>query len=167
MLDLIARVDAYEIRVHCAGCEEKSVRVERHGSDGLRAISQESRVRLPLRYQLAGVDVEELDLVPLCADGENGRVFMHAQRSEVVCGGLDGLDRLVHTNVPQLDFTVSTSGDELTLPTALEMHVGYPLSVFFPYFDHGGSRLLTLVVNSYGTIAKTGYEDVSFNLVRC
>lgn len=141
------------------------MRVERHCRDRLRSIPQEARVRLPLRHQFARVNVEELDLVALGADGEDGRVFVHAHRLEVVCRRFDGFDRLVHANVPEFDFAIAASGDELALSTALEVYVCDPLFMFFPHFDHCCCGFLSLIVDTDGAIAEPSYEDIPFDLV--
>jgi hypothetical protein len=45
------------------------------------------------------------------------------------------------------------------------MHVGDPLFVLFPDFDHGSGGFLTLVIHSNGTVTESGNKDVAFDLV--
>jgi hypothetical protein len=46
------------------------------------------------------------------------------------------------------------------------MDVGDPLFVLFPDLNHGGGRLLALVIYAYGTITKASDEHISFDLIR-
>lgn len=92
---------------------------------------------------------------------------MNAQCAQVVGRRLNGLDTLIHPYIPQLHLTASTATDELSLTAALQVYVCNPLLVLFPDLDHGGCRLLALIVNTNGTITKPSNKDITFDLVRC
>ena len=83
--------------------------VERCRCHRLAAVAEKSRIGLPLTDSSAGIDVENLDLVALRTNREDGRVLVHAQRLQVVLCRLDRLDAPVHTNVPKLDFSVTAT----------------------------------------------------------
>jgi hypothetical protein len=91
---------------------------------------------------------------------------MNTESPQVVCCCHDRLHTLVHANVPKLDLATAAAAHEFALTTSLQVHVGDPLLVLFPDFDHGSGRLLALVVNSNRTIAKTGYKDITLYLIR-
>lgn len=91
---------------------------------------------------------------------------MNTQRLQVIRRSLDGLYALVHADIPQLDLTISATAYELTLAAALQVHVGNPLLMLFPDFDHRRGWLLTLIVNANGAVAEACSEDVAFHLVR-
>jgi len=156
-----------EIAMRGRGGNHKPMRMKCRRRDRLTAIAQEARVGFPLRDRPSVVDIEDLDLVALGADCEDGRVLVHAERFEVIARGLDGLNAAVHANVPELDFAIAAPGDKLALSAALEVHVGDPLFVLFPNLDHGSGRLLALVIDAHGAVAEAGDEDVAFDLIRC
>ena len=98
---------------------------------------QKAGIRLVSR-QIRPVRVEGLDFVPVCAHAEHGSVFMDAQRAQRVLRRVRRGDRVIETQVPQADFAVATAGDELAEAAALHVHVGDPLLVVAPDFDHRG-----------------------------
>ncbi len=91
---------------------------------------------------------------------------MHAQRPESVIGGSNRPNGRVHANVPQLDLAVATAGNELTQATPLQVHACDPLSMVFPYSDHGLAWRKALIVCSYCTVPETGDEDVARHQIR-
>lgn len=90
---------------------------------------------------------------------------MHTHRPERIPRRLHRPDTLIHPDIPQLNFAIPTPGDQLTLPTALQVHIGDPLSVLLPALHHCGGGFLALVVDADGAVAEAGNEDVAFNLV--
>jgi hypothetical protein len=146
--------------------KQQTMRMECRRRHRLTSIPQEARVRLPRAHRTAIIDIEQLDLVALRADREHRRMFVDRKRFEIIRSGLDGLDRLVHANVPEFDFAVAAAADEFALAAALEVHVCDPLLVFFPDFDHGCCGLLALVVDADGAVAEAGDEDIAFDLIR-
>lgn len=90
---------------------------------------------------------------------------MHAQ-SPHHCSLLHRSNRpnlLLPSEIPQLDFAVSTPGDEFTETTALHMYIRDPLIVFAPDFDHGKSGLHALVEDADGAVTVTGDDDVALD----
>lgn len=91
---------------------------------------------------------------------------MHAQTSEGILGCLNGLDTVVHADVPQFDLAIATCTDQLTLTTALEMDVSDPLLVLLPHFHHFALLLHALIVDAHCTVAEASGKHLTFDLVR-
>lgn len=161
----IARVYAHEVTMGSACRDHETMRVKCRRRNRLAAISEEARVRFPLADRSSRVDVEDFHLVTLGAHCKYGRMLVYAERLEVVARRLDCLDALIHTDVPEFYFAVTTTGDELALTSTLQMDVRDPLLVLLPDLDHGCCRFLALVVNADGAIAKACDENVAFDLV--
>ena len=79
-------------------------------------------------------------------------------------GGVDGVYALVHTHVPELDFTAAASAYELALAAALKVDVCDPLTMLFPDLDHCHGWFETLVVDADGAVAEAGDEDLALDL---
>lgn len=94
-------------------------------------------------------------------------MLVNAESAQMVCCRLDGLYTAIHSDVPQLDFSAPTTADQLSLTTTLQMHVCDPLLVFFPDLHHCSCGLLTLIVNTDGTVAEPSNENIAFDLIRC
>jgi hypothetical protein len=96
---------------------------------------------------------------------EDRRVLVNAQSAQSVCSGSDLRKRDVHSQIPQSDFAVSTAGDQLSQTPSLHVHVGDPLLVIAPHFDHCRRRLHALVENSDGAVTESSHKDVACDLV--
>lgn len=90
---------------------------------------------------------------------------MNAQRSESVFGCVDCVDWIIHTQIPQPDFSISTSRHQLPHTPTLHMNVGYPLFVFSPYLHHGCRRLEPLIKNANCAISKSCNKYIPCNLI--
>lgn len=90
---------------------------------------------------------------------------MNAQGTESILGSINSRKRIVHTEVPKADLTIATTRDELSEATALHMNVGDPLLVLTPDFDHGCSRLQSLIKDTNSTITKASNKDIASHLV--
>lgn len=142
------------------------VRMEaRRGNGPAAALAQEAGVRLERREHLRGVHVEDLDGVAAGAGREDGRVLVHRQRAQRVARRADRLERVVRAHVPQLHLPAAAPRCELARAAALDVYIGDPLSVLFPYAYHGGLRAFANVVDADRAVAKAGDEDVAFDLV--
>lgn len=97
---------------------------------------------------------------------KNGRMLMHAQRPQHLPRRLHRPKRRIQPKIPQLDLAVATAADEFAQPPPLHMHVGDPLLVLAPGFDHGGAGFETLVEDADDAVAEAGDEDVAGHLVR-
>ena len=92
-------------------------------------------------------------------------MLMHAQRPQHLPRRLNRPERGIQPNIPQLDLAVPTAADEFAQPPALHVHVGDPLFVFAPGFDHGGAGFEALVEDADDAVAEAGDEDVAGDLV--
>ena len=144
-------------------------------------MGQKARIWLELRLMLSGVKVEQLDHMSLSSPVEfrvrpyyvdeyylrceDGRMFVHTERSQSICCGLDCLYAFIHPDIPQFHVSKFRAAHEFALATPLQVNVRDPLLVLFPHLDHGGSRFLTLIIHTYSAITKTGNENVAFDLV--
>jgi hypothetical protein len=90
---------------------------------------------------------------------------MNTECAEMISRRLDGLDALVHSNVPQLDLTAAAAAHQLALSAALQMGVGNPLFVFLPHLNHSRSGFLPLVVYTNGTIAEARNKYIALHLI--
>lgn len=113
------------IVVQCSGGDHESVRMESRRGDRSRAIAQEARIGLEVRYELSVVDVEDLHAMLLSSTatrladalnclygnlrGKDWRVLVNAERTQMVCCRLDRLHTAVHSYVPQLHLSASTA----------------------------------------------------------
>lgn len=132
------------------------------------------------------VYVESLDFVPIRATsvcdisansfktlgyrgvhihGKNRGVLMNTQGAQRVLGRLNIVDRLIHSQIPQPDFSVAATRQKLSHPTSLHMDVRNPLLMFSPHLDHGCSRLQALVEYADGTVTETSNEYVACHLI--
>lgn len=91
---------------------------------------------------------------------------MHAKCAQSVLRRNDRTDFFSHADVPELDFTVATSANELPHSTSLHVDVGNPLLVAAVSLNHCGGRLLALVEHLDLTIAHTGDKNIPSDLVR-
>lgn len=121
----MARENVDMIVVQSSGGDHESVRMESRRGDWSRAIAQEARVGLEVRYKLSVVDVEDLHamllsstatwlvdaLDCLCGNlrGKDRRVLVNAECAQMVCCRLDSLHTAVHSYVPQLHLSTSTA----------------------------------------------------------
>ena len=146
--------------------EHHTMRVKRRGRDrGGAGTVQETGVRLE-GIEEGAIDVEEIDIVALGSRGEDGGVLVHGQRAQRVLGRPDRPQRLVLADVPELDLAVAAAADQLAQAAALHVHVGDPLLVVAPAFDHGLLGAEALVEDADGAVAVAAYEDVACDLVR-
>lgn len=76
------------------------------------------------------------------------------------------MQRRILPDVPQLDLSVSAPTDEFSQSAPLQMHVGDPLFVVAPDFDHGHGGAKTLVEDANCAVAVAAYEDIAGDLVR-
>ena len=79
---------------------------------------------------------------------------------------LNGLDLILHPNIPQLDLAVAAAADQLPHAAALHVHVGDPLLVAAVPLDHGLRRPLALVVDLDLAVPEAGHENVARYLIR-
>lgn len=91
---------------------------------------------------------------------------MHTESAKRVCCCLDSLYALVHSDIPQFDLAAPAAAYKLALAASLKVYVGNPLFVLFPYFHHGLSGFLALVINSYRSVTEPCNEDITFDLIR-
>lgn len=161
-----ARVYADEVAVACTRSDHQAMRMERCRRDRLTAVAQKSRVGFPLAHCSPSIDVEDFDLVALGAHCENRGMLVNAKRLQVVLSRLNGLDTLIHTDVPKLDLAVAAARHEFTLTTTLQVHIRNPLFMLLPYLDHGCRRFLALIVHTNRAIAEACNENIAFDLIR-
>lgn len=76
------------------------------------------------------------------------------------------MERLILPDIPQLDLSISTTTNEFSQPTPLQMHIGDPLFVVAPDFDHGHGGAKTLVEDADCAISVAAYKDITGDLVR-
>lgn len=67
---------------------------------------QEATVRLNA-IQKSPVHIEHADIMPITARRKYRRVFMYAECAQGVARSGDGANRLIHTDIPELDLAVS------------------------------------------------------------
>lgn len=96
---------------------------------------QKARIRLVSR-QIRPIGIKRLDLVAVRAYAEHRCMFMNAQRAERILRRVRGGNRVIEPEVPEADFAVATARDEFAEAAALHVHVGDPLFVVAPDFDH-------------------------------
>ena len=133
----LARYEVDVVVVQRSACEDGAMRMEgRAGDGGGAVVMEETRVGLE-GGEIAAVHVERLDLVAVRAHTEHGGVFVHAQCSEGILCGVDGGERVVHSQIPKSDFAVATARDQLPQASALHVDICDPLLVFAPDLDHG------------------------------
>ena len=63
---------------------------------------------------------------------------MYTGGSYGVTGCFDNTERLIHSNVPELDFPVPAGGKKFSLTSPLHVYASYPLHVgmILPFFYH-------------------------------
>ena len=91
---------------------------------------------------------------------------MHAQRPQRVPRGLHRGEGSLHPEIPEFDFSIAAARDQFPESPPLHVHVGDPLLVFAPDFDHGGCGSEPLVEDSDCPVAESGHKYVPRDLVR-
>ena len=171
--------------VESRACEEHLMRMECgvHNWRGA-VVVQEVVVRLVGR-EVCAVHIECLDLVSIGATGNRNvsickevgsvlhnlhgkhwSVLMDTQSPQCVLGGLDGVDRLVHSKVPKPHFAIAAPRDKFSYSASLHVHVRNPLLMLPPHLDHGSCWFQALIKDTHCTISETGNEYVPCNLIR-
>ena len=90
---------------------------------------------------------------------------MHTQRPQRILRRSNRVQRLILPDIPKLDLAVPTATDQLAESTTLHVHVGDPLLMVAPDFDHRHCRTQALVEDADGTVAITANEHISGYLV--
>ena len=93
-------------------------------------------------------------------------MFMHTQAPQGIVGRPDGMHGRVMSEIPEFDFSIATTTDQLSRTPSLQVHIGDPLLVLSPNPYHGFARTIALVVYPHCSIAEAGHKDVACNLVR-
>ena len=87
--------------------EQHTVRMKRRGGNRCRSVAlKKACVRFERRQEVA-VHVVHLDAVSVASRGEDRRVLVYAEGSEGISSCADRVDRLIHADIPELDFAVA------------------------------------------------------------
>jgi len=93
-------------------------------------------------------------------------MLMHTECSQRILRRPDRMERLILPYIPQLDLSITAPTDEFSQPAPLQMHIGDPLFVVAPDFDHGHGGAKTLVEDADRAVAIAADEDIAGDLVR-
>ena len=96
------------------------------------------------------------------------QVLVCACRSQHIASCPDRLQRLIHTDVPQLDLAIAAGREQFTLPTTLHVDRADPVLVIgvLPLLHHRRLRLLADVENPDSTVTKAGDKNIASHLIR-
>lgn len=96
---------------------------------------------------------------------ENRGMLMNTQGAKSISSCIDGRNRIIHPEIPELDLTIPAAGDQLSHAPSLHVHVGDPLLMLTPDLDHCSCGFEALIKDTNGAISEARNEYIPGNLI--